>query len=116
MKKLIIAALFTMFASAGAASSRADEVAIDAQRPAAVASDLDVDSEVGMHVGCDLGGDADAFAPGAAPSLDGQAQPFNEWCAAAHAACAADCMDLVGNAKGACLRMCLQDYKECMGL
>jgi hypothetical protein len=104
MKKLIIAALFTMFASAGAASSRADDVAIDAQRPAAVASDLDVD------------GDADAFAPGAAPSLDGQAQSFNEWCAAAHAACTADCMDLVGNAKGACLRMCLQDYKECMGL
>jgi len=31
-----------------------------------------------------------------------------------HAACAADCLDLVGNAKGACLRICLKEYKDCL--
>jgi len=31
-----------------------------------------------------------------------------------HAACALDCLDLVGNAKGACLRICLKELKDCM--
>lgn len=78
MKKLIVAALFTMFASAGAAASGASSSA------------------------------------GSSPEPGGE-PPMNEWCAAVYAACTADCMDMVGNAKGACLRACRADYNECLG-
>ena len=100
MKKLIIAALFTMFASAGAAASRADD-SIDGQPPTAVAVHTDGDC---------------AAEPGDIAMPDGEAQPYNPACQAQKIACKADCMDLLGNAKGACLRACDVEYQECMGL
>ena len=35
-------------------------------------------------------------------------------CAEQHAECTPPCLDLVGNAKGACLRLCLKEYKDCL--
>lgn len=105
MKKLIIAALFTVFASAGAAASRADDASIDAQRP----------TVVDIHADGDAEGDADLDLGNAAP-LEDVAQPFNPACQAQKAACKADCMDLLGSAKGVCLRACDIEYQECMGL
>ena len=35
-------------------------------------------------------------------------------CAEQHAACTPECLELVGNAKGACLRLCLQEYRDCL--
>jgi hypothetical protein len=40
---------------------------------------------------------------------------INGFCEDQHALCTPDCLELVGNAKGACLRRCQREYEECTG-
>jgi hypothetical protein len=35
-------------------------------------------------------------------------------CFPSYQLCTSECMDMVGNAKGACLRACKADYNECL--
>lgn len=57
---------------------------------------------------------AEASAVKHSLSLD-DGTSYDPYCDEMHAQCAADCLDLVGNAKGACLRRCLREYNECVG-
>jgi hypothetical protein len=40
---------------------------------------------------------------------------INGFCEDQHAECTPPCLELVGNAKGACLRRCQREYQECIG-
>lgn len=40
---------------------------------------------------------------------------INGFCEDQHAECTPPCLELVGNAKGACLRRCQREYRECIG-
>jgi hypothetical protein len=86
MRKLIIVAMFTMFAG--------------------VASAQDVDSrDDGVQAAPDLGA---AQEPGE------EAVPLNDYCYDVWAACTAECWDLFGPAKAACLRLCRIERDECL--
>ncbi len=39
---------------------------------------------------------------------------INGFCEELHALCTPECLELVGNAKGACLRRCQREYQECL--
>lgn len=48
-------------------------------------------------------------------SLDGgNSDATNGVCEEQHTECAAECLSYVGSAKGACLRLCLFLYRECL--
>jgi hypothetical protein len=85
MRKLIIVAMFTMFAG--------------------VASAQDVDTR----------DDGEEVAdPGAAQEPDSEAVPLNNYCYDVWAACTAECWDLFGPAKAACLHLCRIERDECL--
>ena len=98
MRKLIVFAMFTMFAGAAAAQEPDRGAGAQLEAPVTVAGDVAAEPDLG-----------------AAQGPAGEAQPFNDWCYDLYADCTADCLDFVGAAKGACLRLCRFELDECLG-
>lgn len=97
MRKLIVFAMFTMFAGVAAAQEPDGGAGPQLEAPV-TAGDVEAEPDLGA-----------AQAPG------GEAEPFNSWCYDFYAECTAGCLDLIGAAKGACLRLCRFELEECLG-